>query len=136
MQANGTFEYQGWDELTWDGQPSREIQGAKLTHARIRNRYSGDIEGEGVCELLMSYAEDGSAIYTGFERITGTLGGRSGSFVMQTQGGYVAGAEASADWSILPGSGTDQLRGLVGTGRFVAQNHVNHTPYTIEYDFE
>ena len=59
MQASGKCQYKGWDEQTWDGKPAHDVKGAKLTLAKIKNSYQGDIEGEGNSELLMCYAEDG-----------------------------------------------------------------------------
>jgi hypothetical protein len=46
------------------------------------------------------------------ERITGTLGGRSGSFVL-THGAN--GDTAAATGVVVPGSGTGDLAGLTGT---------------------
>ena len=133
--ATGTFEFKAWDEKTWEGKAARDVHGAKLTHASIRNAYHGDIEGESTSQILMVYDENDHAIYTGLEQITGTLGGKAGSFVLHMDGRFDGGT-AKGDWSVVPGSGTGDLKGLRGKGSFAAQLHVNHTPFTLNYDFE
>ena len=133
--ATGTFEFKAWDEKTWDGKAAREVTGAKLTHARISNVYHGDIEGESTSQILMIYDEHDHAIYTGLEQISGTLGGKKGSFVVQMDGRFDGGT-AKGDWSVVAGSGTGELVGLRGKGNFAAQLHVNNTPFTLSYDFE
>ena len=34
-QAHAQFTVAGWEEQTWDGQPAREVRGAKLTQAEV-----------------------------------------------------------------------------------------------------
>jgi hypothetical protein len=54
------------------------------------------------------------------ERVTGKIGGRSGTFLLQDQG-TLTGATVSGDWFVVPGSGTGELTGLRGEGGFTAQ---------------
>lgn len=134
-QAKGTFEFKRWDEKTWDGKTAREVKGAKLTHTKVHNVYHGDIEGESESQSVMVYDAQDHAVYSGLERITGTLGGKTGSFVVQMTGKF-DGTAASGDWTIVPGSGTGELTGIRGTGRFEAQLHTNNTPWTLDYELE
>ena len=60
-----------------------------------------------------------AASFVGIERITGTVGGRSGTFLLQ-DAGTVQGSIVSGDWFVIPGSGTGQLAGLRGEGGFRA----------------
>lgn len=63
---------------------------------------------------------DGSASFVGIERVSGSLGGRSETFLLQDQG-TVSGSTVSGQWFVIPGSGTGELSGLRGEGRFSAQ---------------
>jgi len=129
-QAMGTFEIKNWDEKTYE-----EIGGgAKLTRASVKKSFRGDIEGEGRIEYLMAYREDGTASYVGLERIVGRLGGKTGSFVLQHVGTFEGGV-AKTTFTIVPGSGTGELRGLKGEGRF-AVGHEPPFPMTLDYDVE
>ena|SRR5205809_456163 len=129
-QAMGTFEIKNWDEKTYE-----EIGGgAKLTRASVKKSFRGDIEGEGRIEYLMAYREDGTASYVGQERIVGRLGGKTGSFVLQHVGTFEGGV-AKTTFTIVPGSGTGELRGLKGEGRF-AVGHEPPFPMTLDYDVE
>jgi hypothetical protein len=126
-QAKGQFEIKNWDE-----KPYNEVEGeAKLTHAVVTVAYTGDIEGEGRVEFLMTYADDGSASFVSQERVTGRIGNRAGSFVLQGNGTY-AGSTARTEFHIVPGSGTGELRGLSGKGQYSAGEGMV-ADYTLDY---
>jgi hypothetical protein len=126
----GTFE-----QKTWDEKPYSEGEGEpKLTRVSATKSFHGDIEGEGSVEYLMVYPDESSALYTGLERVVGSIEGRSGSFVLNLDGTFEGGI-AKTNWSVVPGSGTGDLRGLHGSGGFVAQHGESVVPFTLEYDF-
>ena len=128
--AAATFTIKAWDE-----KPYNEMQDLpKLTRVSATKSYEGDIAGEGKLEYLMMYRADGSATFTGLERVVGSLGGRSGSFVFQHTGTFERGV-ARVTLTVVPGSGTDALRGIGGEGGF----SVGHQPpynMTLDYHFE
>ena len=81
----------------------------------IDKTFSGDLVGTGKGEMLMAgTAIKGSAGYVAIERVTGALGGRSGSFVLQHTGTMNRGAP-QLSVTVVPDSGTGQLTGLAGT---------------------
>jgi hypothetical protein len=128
--ASGQFKVESWDEQTY-----AEIDGGrKLTRASVTQAFSGDIEGDGAVEWLMCYREDETADFVGLQRVTGQVGGRSGTFVLRTDGIF-DGREAKGEWFVVPGSGTEELRGLRGKGGFTAPLGPEAT-ITLDYDFE
>jgi hypothetical protein len=115
VKANGTFRVKSWEE-----QPVAEMEGGgRLTRASIGGAYTGDVEGEAVSESVMCYRADGTATFVALERITGRIGERRGSFVLRSDGVY-DGNEAKAQLTVVAGSGTGELEGLQGEGRFAA----------------
>ena len=92
-------------------------------------RLSGDLAGDLVSDSLMYYREDGTAEYTGLQRFTGQIAGRSGTCVMVADGGY-DGGEARSTWRVIPGSGSGDLAGLAGSGVSVAASRAarRHLP--------
>jgi len=94
-------------------------EGPVLTRIHVEESFAGDISGDGVVEFLQAAAADGSASFVGIERIAGTLGGRTGTFLLQ-DAGTVQGSIVSGEWFVIPGSGTGQLAGLRGEGGFRA----------------
>src|SRR5438105_14725632 len=127
--ANATFEVKSWDEQTLS-----EVDGRlKLTRASVAFAYQGDLEGQSAVEYLMMYRDDGSASVVGLERLTGQLAGKAGTFVLEHQGGYANGT-ASAECTIVPGSGTGDLEGLRGNGTSTAHKD-GTTKLTLGYDF-
>ena len=133
-QATGTYALKNWDEKTWDGKDYKDQPGAKFTHAKVTEDFHGDIEGEGIVQFLMAYRDDTFASFVGLQQITGRIGDRSGSFVLQIIGVFENGA-ANSTWSVIPGSGIGDLRGLRGDGELVA-GEGNEQPYKLNYYFE
>jgi Protein of unknown function (DUF3224) len=94
-------------------------EGMALSRIHVEESFAGDIEGDGVVEFLQAARADGSATFVGIERITGSVAGRAGTFLLQ-DAGTVAGNVVSGDWFVVPGSGTGALIGLRGEGGFRA----------------
>ena len=127
--AKGRFAIKSWDEKPYsegDGLP-------KLTKASVAKTFSGDIEGEGHVEYLMMYRTDGSADFVGLERITGRIGERTGTFVLQRIGKFENG-EAKESYSVIPGSATGDLAGLKGEGSSAVGHGMEH-PFELDYEF-
>ncbi|MGA7614731.1 MAG: DUF3224 domain-containing protein [Thermoanaerobaculia bacterium] len=127
--ANARFAIKSWNESTYsegEGQP-------KLTRATVTKSYTGDIDGEASVEYLMMYRSDGSATFVGLERVSGKIGGKSGSFVLQRTGTF-EGGEARESYSVIPGSATGDLQGLAGEGSS-AVGHGGEHPFTLNYEF-
>ena len=59
----------------------------------------------------------------GIERVTGTVGGREGTFLLQ-DAGTVSGNVVSGDWFVVPGSGTRGLARLRGEGGRQIRHHL------------
>lgn len=130
LRAAGTFDIDSWEATPYD-----ESEGGTLSRTRVTKTFHGEIEGQSTAELLMAGTQrEGSAAYVGFERITGRVGGRSGSFVLHHNATMARGAQ-SASWTVVPDSGTGELRGLRGTATITQEPGGGHT-FTLDYDFE
>lgn len=130
MQANALFKVKSWDE-----KPFNEMKNSpKLTRAHVEKQYEGDINGEGILEYLMIHREDGTAQFVGLERITGSLEGRTGSFVLRHTGSFEHGV-AEAKLAVVEDSGTGELAGIRGEGRFKS-GHRQKYPVTLDYGFD
>jgi hypothetical protein len=129
-EAHGTFEVASWKEETYE---DRDGNG-KLTRAYVTQVFEGDILGEGATQWLMAYRGDGTAHFVGLQRVTGSIGNRLGSFVLETVGDF-DGQIATWKASVVPGSGTDQLAGLVGEGSFGAA-HGSKASFELRYRFD
>lgn len=126
--ARARFAIESWDEEPYD-----EGEGVpKLTRASVRKKLTGDVEGEGRVEYLMSYRDDGTATFVGLERVRGSVGGRTGTFVLRRDGVF-EGGQAKESYSVVPGSGTGELAGLTGEGRTSVGHGMEH-PFELEYE--
>jgi hypothetical protein len=126
--ANARFAIKSWDEKPYSEGPDQP----KLTRASVAKTYTGEIEGNGQVEYLMMYRSDGSATFVGLEQIVGRLGGKSGSFVLQRTGVFESG-QAKESYSIIPGSATGDLKGLVGEGSSAVGHGMEH-PFGLSYE--
>jgi Protein of unknown function (DUF3224) len=77
--------------------------------------------------------QDGSASFVGIERVTGSVGDRAGSFLLQ-DAGTLEGNTVNGEWFVIPGSGMGELNGLRGEGGFTAELG-EHASITLDYWF-
>ncbi|QEL14909.1 DUF3224 domain-containing protein [Limnoglobus roseus] len=90
-------------------------EGSLLGRRSIDKQFHGDLEATSVGEMLAAgTAVKGSAGYVAIERVTGTLGGKSGTFVLQHSGTMNRG-EPGLVITVVPDSGTGELTDLAGT---------------------
>jgi hypothetical protein len=124
--ATGTFEVTSAGEDAY-----QEIEGEpKLTRANGAQRFTGDIQGEGSVEWLICYLPDGTARFAGLQRIAGSIGGRTGSFVAEAAAEH-DGKTSKGTWTVIAGSGAGELSAIVGTGTFEASRA--GASYSLEY---
>jgi hypothetical protein len=83
----------------------------------------------------MAYAEDtASRAYVGFERITGRVGDRIGSFVLHHTA-TASGFGHAVSWSIVPDTGTGGLEGIRGEAQIIVEPKGGHS-ITLDYDLD
>ncbi|MGC1172697.1 DUF3224 domain-containing protein [Polaromonas sp.] len=125
--AAGTFEV----KLLPQPLSSAEA-GPLMGRLSINKTFSGDLQATSRGEMLSAgTAVKGSAGYVAMECVTGTLQGRSGSFVLQHSGTMNRGAP-QLTVSVVPDSGTGELAGISGTlGIQMADG--KHS-YTMDYE--
>lgn len=101
---------------------------------QLSETFTGDIDGESTVRALQIRRADHSASLVSLQRFTGTLGGRRGTFVLQGSE-TVDHGKITAQWFVVPGSGTGQLTGLRGQGGFEGEFGKGSTG-TLDYYFE
>lgn len=133
QHATITVGVKSWDESPVAGDAVPYL--ARLGYDTV---YSGDLEGESTVALLASYLEGDAAEphtlvgpYRGYERVVGTLAGRSGTFVLAADG-YHGGGAARTELTVVPGSGTGGLAGLRGRAEYAATG----MEYILELDYD
>jgi hypothetical protein len=125
--ATGKFEITSMGEDVY-----QELDGGgKLTRANGTQRFTGDIEGEGSVEWLMCFSAEGGARFVGLQRVVGSIGDRTGSFVVEATGNF-AGKRSKGTWTVVAGSGTGDLSGISGEGAFEAPGGPEAS-YSLEY---
>ena len=124
-RASGTFDV----NLT-PQKPDGETPGPAVGRMLIDKKFHGDLEATSKGEMLTALTSvQGSAGYVAIERVSGTLKGRSGTFVLQHSGTMTRG-EQQLTLTVVPDSGTGQLAGLTGRMMIIIADGKH------SYDFE
>jgi hypothetical protein len=124
----GAFEVTSWSEEQVGG-----LEGAaKVTVAGIGQRFTGGIEAETMWDMVMTYRDDGTADFVGYQRLEGRIGDKEGTFVLQGLGQF-DGAEARTRLVVVPGNSTGELSGLRGSGLAVAPMGSTGT-FSLDYE--
>ncbi|GMK59540.1 hypothetical protein CspeluHIS016_0801460 [Cutaneotrichosporon spelunceum] len=87
------------------------------------NEFIGDARGSGASAYISTEMPDGSQRFEGHIFFTGTLLDKTGGFVIASHRGRMADT-VTAQWEIVPGSGTGELAGISGAGPYLA-----HPPF-------
>jgi Protein of unknown function (DUF3224) len=123
MRARGTFTV----KLT------PETSDEYIARMSIDKQFHGDLDAVSQGQMLSTSTEiEGSAGYVAMERVSGTLHGRHGTFVLQHNGTMNRGA-AELAVRVVPDSGTGELVGLAGSMTIVISDgkHSYELTYTI-----
>ncbi|MGO1070548.1 DUF3224 domain-containing protein [Lysobacter sp. CA199] len=101
-------------EVKLSPQPVHDAAEGKFGRMSIDKRFHGELQAASTGEMLAAMTPvKGSAGYVALEKVEGTLGGRSGSFLMAHRGLMDRGAP-DLIVTVVPDSGTGELTGLSG----------------------
>ena len=127
MHATGTFEVKLVPQAATPG-----IEAASIGRQTINKQIHGDLEATTQGEMMAHMtATPGSGAYVALEKVTGTLHGKHGSFVLMHHATMTRGAP-SMSVTVVPDSGTDALTGLAGDFVIHIDAKGGHT-YTFDY---
>jgi len=111
--------------------PYDTAEGSLLGRMSIDKQFHGDLQATSKGEMLSAGTTvKGSAGYVAIERVTGTLGGRSGTFVLQHSATLNRG-EPLLSITVVPDSGTGELEGLAG--KMAIEITAGRHSYTFDY---
>jgi hypothetical protein len=124
--ARGTFDVKVTPQPS-EGKP----EGAELGIMSLNKQFHGDLEGTSKGEMLTAGTSvKGSAGYVAIERVTGTLGARTGSFILQHSGTMTRGTLQLAI-TVVPDSGTGQLARISGKMMII----INDGKHSYDFDY-
>ncbi len=126
--ASGPFEV----KLSAQTAPGAESDSNSLPgRMSVDKKYFGELQGTGKGEMLTAMtATSGSAGYVAIERVSGTLMGRIGTFMLQHNGTMSRGVQ-SLSITVVPDSGTGGLTGITGQMKITIGEGGQHS-----YDFD
>jgi len=126
MQATGTFTVK---VVPLPADDSVDTGG--FGRLSLDKEFSGALSGTSKGQMVGAFtAVEGSAGYVALERVTGTLDGKKGSFILQHSGTMRKGIPTLIV-TVIPDSGTEELTGLAGTMQIIIEGK-NHS-YVFDY---
>jgi Protein of unknown function (DUF3224) len=105
----------------------------ELSVIEKESELTGGIEGTAVVRYTAVTLGDGSRQFSGVLGVTGRLGGREGSFVLEDRGTGST-QETNGRWMVVPGSATGDLAGLTGDGGWHWEVGRKDEAYTLSYE--
>lgn len=127
LSATGTFEVR-----TVPQPPVEEAGGEAIGRLLLDKQFHGELEAKSVGTMLGARSPvQGSAGYVAIEKLTGSLKGRSGSFLLQHSGIMNRGAMEQSV-TIIPDSGSEELTGIGGKMTIRIEGGVHH--YQLDYN--
>jgi len=123
MKAKGEFKVTQWNETNLEGFSAD----MPVSRASVVYEAWGEIKGTFRVEYIMHSVKfdpndphNSETTYLGYMMFTGAIAGKTGSFILEDKGVYAASGPAS-DLVIKPGSGTGDLAGIGGSGKYYAE---------------
>ena len=108
--------------------------GAARGRMSLDKHFHGDLEATSKGEMLSAMTgTQGSAGYVAIEKVTGTLGGRQGTFVLQHNATMTRGAPY-LNIVVVPDSANEELAGLRGTLAITIED--GRHSYAFEYELD
>jgi hypothetical protein len=126
QRATGTFEVKLSPQAV---HPEAEGLFGRMS---LDKQFRGELEGSSRGEMLAASSQSvqGSAGYVAIERVSGTLAGRTGSFMLQHSGTMLRG-EGRLVITVIPDTGTGDLEGITGSMQIIIAG--GQHSYVFEY---
>ncbi len=128
MHAAGSFDVKITPQA-----PSDIATTAGLGRMTIDKEFHGDLNGTSKGEMLAAMIDaNGAAVYVALEKVTGTLGEHTGTFVLHHTGTGTKNGQALTV-GVAPESGTGGFAGMTGTMKIniVDKKHFYEFDYTL-----
>ena len=112
--------------------PFLEQEGVRLNRNVVRKEFAGGVVGSSEAQMIAAFTDTpGSAGYVAIEHFTGSVDGKSGSFVLQ-HSGIMNRGDAQLSVTIVPDSGAGELTGISGTLQI--DNDEGRHSYILDYE--
>jgi hypothetical protein len=127
--AAGSFDV----KVTPQKPDNKEAEAANFGRMSLDKQFHGDLDATSKGEMIGAMTEvKGSAGYVAMERVTGTLDGRTGTFILQ-HGGTMQGGAQQLTITVVPDSGTGGLAGITGSMSIIIKEGGKHF---YEFDYQ
>ncbi len=110
-----------------------ESNNPEISRMTLDKKFHGDLEATSLGQMLAAGKPSSSGVYVAIEIVTGVLGGRKGTFALHHTGIMEQG-KPTLTVTVVPDSGTDELKGLKGSMNIRIEAGGKHF-YDFDYQF-
>jgi len=131
--ATGTFSVDSWrDEPVADpGEEGATDPATKVGWVQLSKTFAGDLVASSTVDMLSVMVGGEPAAYVAIERVSATLDGRAGRFLLQ-HAATANGDEQALRIEVVPRSGSGELAGLSGELEIIRAEDGSHS-YAFHY---
>ncbi|HMT07202.1 MAG TPA: DUF3224 domain-containing protein [Pyrinomonadaceae bacterium] len=126
--AKGTFD------VKTTPQPADDAAAGPFGRLFLDKKFHGDLDAVSKGQMMGAQTEtEGSGAYVALEQVTGTLAGKKGSFMLMHNGTMQKGGNFVLNVSVVPDSGTGDLKGISGTMKIIIEDkkHLYEFSYSL-----
>jgi hypothetical protein len=128
--ANGSFDV----KVTPQTPDNDDARSSGLSRLSINKQFHGPLAGTSHGEMLASGDGKQGGAYVALETVTGTLDGRSGSFVLMHSAEMVGGKPRNWTVRVVAESGSGDLAGLSGDMTIRIESGKHHYDFAYRLD--
>ncbi len=115
-------------------QPADDAAAGPFGRLFLDKKFHGDLEAVSKGQMMGAQTEtQGSGAYVALEQVTGTLAGKKGSFMLMHNGTMRKGGDFVLNVSVVPDSGTGELKGISGSMKIIIEGgkHMYEFTYSL-----
>lgn len=126
--ARGTF-----DVKTTPQQPDDAAAGP-FSRLFLDKQFHGDLEAASKGQMMAAgTAVEGSGAYVALEKVSGSVGGKKGTFILMHTGTMRKNTDFVLNVTVVPDSGTEELSGIAGKMKIIIEKGKHSYEFTYSF---
>lgn len=128
MTAKGTFE------VKTTPQQQDDAAAGPFSRLFLDKQFHGDLEATSKGQMIAAgTAVEGSGAYVALEKVSGSIGGKKGTFTLMHTGTMRKNTDFVLNVTVVPDSGTEELSGIAGKMKIIIEKGKHSYEFTYSF---